>query len=41
MREKRTIQSSIFERYSDHELGRDLQAIILDAHPDTGGLHGL
>ena len=36
MREKRTIQSSIFEFYPDHEVGRDLQAIstTLDAHPD-------
>jgi len=25
MREKRTIQSSIFELYPDHEVGRDLQ----------------
>ena len=36
MREKRTVQSSIFEQYPDHEIGRDLQAMSenLDAHPD-------
>ena len=34
MREKRTVQSSIFEHYPDHEIGRDLQAIseCLDTH---------
>ena len=36
MREKRTVQSSIFEHYPDHEIGRDLQAMsqTLEAHPD-------
>lgn len=36
MREKRTVQSSIFELYPDHEIGRDLQAMSasLDAHLD-------
>lgn len=27
MREKRTVQSSIFERYAEHEIGRELKAI--------------
>ncbi len=36
MREKRTVQSSIFEHYPAHEIGRDLQAMsqCLDAHLD-------
>ena len=35
MRKKRTIQSSIFDLYSDHEIGKELKAIseFLDAHP--------
>ena len=35
MREKRTVQSSIFERYAQHEIGNELQAMSawLDAHP--------
>ena len=34
MREKRSVQSSIFEHYPEHEIGRDLQAMSdgLDAH---------
>ena len=27
MREKRTIQASIFERYAEHEIGRELKAM--------------
>ena len=27
MREKRTVQSSIFELYPEHEIGRDLEAM--------------
>jgi len=36
MRQKRTVQSSIFERYADHEIGRELSAMSdwLDAHPE-------
>ena len=36
MREKRTIQSSIFECYAKHEIGDELQAMSawLDAHPE-------
>jgi IS5 family transposase len=36
MREKRTIQSSIFEQYAEHEIGRELQAMSawLDHHPE-------
>ena len=34
MREKRTVQRSIFETYVEHEIGRELKAISdwLDAH---------
>lgn len=36
MRAKRTVQSSIFERYAEHEIGDELQAMSawLDAHPE-------
>ena len=36
MREKRTIQGSIFERYAEHEIGRELQAMSdwLDLQPE-------
>jgi IS5 family transposase len=36
MREKRTIQASIFEYYPAHEIGRELKAMSerLDANPD-------
>ena len=36
MREKRTIQRSIFEQYAEHEIGRELEAMSdwLDLHPD-------
>ncbi len=36
MRELRTIQSSIFEHYAEHEIGRELQAMStwLDRHPE-------
>ncbi|WP_419622982.1 ISNCY family transposase [Thiolapillus sp.] len=36
MREKRTIQPSIFEIYPEHDIGRELKAMskLLDAHPD-------
>jgi IS5 family transposase len=36
MRPKRTVQSSIFELYADHEIGRELLAMSgwLDAHPE-------
>lgn len=36
MREKRAVQSSIFELYADHDIGRELQAISdwLDCHPE-------
>jgi IS5 family transposase len=36
MREKRTIQGSIFERYAEHEIGRELEAMSawLDHHPE-------
>lgn len=36
MREKRTIQASIFEYYPEHEIGRELKAMSqwLDANPD-------
>ena len=36
MREKRTVQSSIFERYAEHEIGSELRAmsVWLDAHPE-------
>ena len=36
MREKRTIQRSIFERYAEHEIGRELEAMSdwLDLQPD-------
>jgi IS5 family transposase len=36
MREKRTVQSSIFEAYAEHEIGRELKAMSdwLDQHPD-------
>jgi len=36
MREKRTVQHSIFDFYADHEIGQELQAISnwLDAHPE-------
>lgn len=36
MRKKRTVQSSIFEIYPDHEIGMEFQAIsnMLDAHVD-------
>jgi hypothetical protein len=39
MREKHTVQSSIFEFYPDHEIGQDLQSIsnTLDVHPDWLG----
>ena len=35
MREKHTVQSSIFELYADHDFGRELQAMSewLDGHP--------
>jgi IS5 family transposase len=34
MREKRTVQSSIFEQYAEHEIGRELKAMSdwLDTH---------
>ena len=37
MREKRTVQSSIFHFFADHEIGRELQAISnwLDNHPEV------
>ena len=36
MREKRTVQSSIFETYAEHEIGRELKAVSdwLDQHLD-------
>lgn len=36
MRPKRTVQSSIFDLYADHEIGRELKAMSdwLDAHPE-------
>lgn len=36
MRKKRTVQASIFDLYSDHEIGKELKAIseFLDAHPE-------
>ncbi len=36
MREKRTVQSSIFHFFADHEIGQELQAISngLDSHPE-------
>ena len=36
MREKRTIQSSIFEQYAEHEIGHELRAMsdLLDHHPE-------
>jgi len=36
MREKRTIQSSIFEQYAEHEIGRELEAMSdwLDLQPE-------
>ena len=36
MRQKRTIQHSIFEHYAAHEIGRELQAMsaLLDQHPE-------
>ena len=36
MRQKRTVQSSIFERYVEHEIGSELQAMSawLDDHPE-------
>lgn len=36
MRQKRTVQSSIFDQYADHEIGRELSAMSdwLDGHPD-------
>lgn len=36
MREKRTVQSSIFELYVEHEIGRELKAVSdwLDEHPE-------
>ena len=36
MREKRTVQSSLFEHYAEHEIGHELKAMSdwLDAHPD-------
>lgn len=36
MRQKRTVQSSIFERYAEHEIGLELQAMSgwLDQHPE-------
>ena len=36
MRKKRTVQRSIFEIFSDHEIGRELKAIseFLDGHPE-------
>ena len=35
MREKRTVQSSIFEAYGEHDVGRELKAMSewLDSHP--------
>ena len=35
MREKRTVQSSIFEAYGEHDIGRELKAMSewLDRHP--------
>ena len=36
MREKRTVQNSIFETYAEHEIGRELKAMSdwLDQHLD-------
>ena len=36
MREKRTIQRSIFEQYAEHEIGRELEAMSdwLDLQPE-------
>lgn len=36
MREKRTVQASIFEAYAEHEIGRELKAMSdwLDQHLD-------
>ena len=36
MREKHTVQRSIFEHYAEHEIGRELKAISdwLDQHMD-------
>ncbi len=36
MREKRTVQCSIFEAYAEHEIGRELKAMSdwLDQHLD-------
>lgn len=39
MREERTVQHRIFERYAEHEIGLELQAMSawLDAHPEVVG----
>ena len=36
MRKKRTVQMSIFDLYSEHEIGKELKAIsdYLDDHPE-------
>ena len=36
MRQKRTVQSSIFDLYAEHEIGRELEAMSdwLDGHPE-------
>ena len=37
MRQKRTVQSSIFDLYAEHEIGRELEAMSdwLDGHPEV------
>ncbi len=37
MRQKRTVNTSIFDLYSDHEIGLELKAIsaFLDRHPEV------
>ena len=37
MREKRTVQTTIFHLFADHTIGRELQTISdwLDAHPEV------
>ena len=37
MRQKRTVQGSIFDLYAEHEIGRELKAMSdwLDSHPEV------
>ena len=40
MRQERTVQASLFDRFAGHEIGRELEAMSqwLDAHPELPGL---